>query len=633
MKKIMGFIITIGFLLLCTSCGNNHKHSLDKFLYSTVTCDKDGYDFYECSECEEKIAVKKEALGHLFSSEAHNASSFIPCTRDDCYYGYYDRTNKEFDDLVKYTLTTEDIDLINNNYDNLLSELEKLDIYDEELHKYKENSDLFTINEEIMELFNNFESDVENVIFQYQYAQIEYHINMDDNILEDNYLEASKYKNDYYTKYFALFRKIYNSSIREFFYFDYEDEEIIEVLKKSDSIGNKEFKDLEDKNQEIIVQSENITNQASSPEILNLYEKFVSNNNQIANLYGYDNYMEYAFIEDYSREYTYLDSIQVGNYIKEYITPLYKILKSNYDEYYNSIEDELDNDKIADYLNLKSESFFNNKYVNNLVNNYFSNFDNHEVNMTLELNKLIEKGNYFMISYPGAYEWYLEGLETPIVCFSEDYQTAFTFVHEFGHYMNNIYNEDVSNQSYDLLETHSTGNEMLFLSYLKNHMNDISYQIFLAEYLINHLTITLISAAVNEFEVAVYLDNYIGTNSNKIMADNQITKDEYDYLFESILTDYGLSTMYSYYWRLVAIRQPAYYISYSISAVTSLQLFINANNKGFDSAINKYINLITYTDEYEDLTYEEVLLNANMYSYNDEELYQLIFNSLKNEFL
>ena len=44
-------------------------------------------------------------------------------------------------------------------------------------------------------------------------------------------------------------------------------------------------------------------------------------------------------------------------------------------------------------------------------------------------------------------------------------------IHEFGHYMNEIYNEDKYSQSFDLLETHSQGQEMLFMSYAKPYID------------------------------------------------------------------------------------------------------------------------------------------------------------------
>jgi hypothetical protein len=203
--------------------------------------------------------------------------------------------------------------------------------------------------------------------------------------------------------------------------------------------------------------------------------------------------------------------------------------------------------------------------------------------------------------------------------------------------MNEVYNSEGYDQSYDLLEMHSQGNELLFLSYLKDlesiNEKDLvlveTYQVLIA------LDSVLNALAVDTFEQAVYTDSYDGAYSDEIMADGVISADEYDLLYESVLVDFGIDDLaYPSYWRYMTITSPCYYVSYSVSALSVLQLYPMAKDD-FDTAIDAYLKLFTYVDEYENndeyMTTEQVLEYAGLYSFTDERLYALIYDELYDE--
>ena len=159
------------------------------------------------------------------------------------------------------------------------------------------------------------------------------------------------------------------------------------------------------------------------------------------------------------------------------------------------------------------------------------------------------------------------------------------FIHEFGHYMNEIYNDNAFSQSYDLLEMHSQGNEMIYLAYLKNVLNQTALRQTETYTMLNMLNTIVIALAVDTFEQAVYTDYYDGAYSAEIMADNTITCDEYDLLFKSVIEDFGATGyLTEEYWRYVVIHAPCYYVSYSVSAISVLQLYEVAKTEGFDTA-------------------------------------------------
>ena len=203
--------------------------------------------------------------------------------------------------------------------------------------------------------------------------------------------------------------------------------------------------------------------------------------------------------------------------------------------------------------------------------------------------------------------------------------------------MNEIYSAGVYDdvdygQSYDVLEMHSQGNELLYLCYLKENadMSEVAHTLVETYSLVNMLYAVMAGMTIDTFEQAIYLDAYTGTNADVIMADGTITYDEYDLLYTSICTDYGVADQIDGYWRNgMTITSPCYYVSYSVSAIAVLQLYETANTDGFDAAKDSYLKLFTYVDEKPDMTMAEILTYAGMLSYDDEALYV----SLKNYML
>jgi oligoendopeptidase F len=221
-----------------------------------------------------------------------------------------------------------------------------------------------------------------------------------------------------------------------------------------------------------------------------------------------------------------------------------------------------------------------------------------------------------------------------VVYFGNGYDTPITVSHEFGHYMNEIYNKSEYNQSYDLLETHSQAHEMLFIYYAKDYLSATGYRLAETYQMYATLSSVITALRVDAFEQAIYLDSYDGYFASKIMADNTITSDEYDLLYESIGKDFGLHDGADdlNYWRYgMTISSPCYYVSYSVSAINALQIYSKIFSDGFDAAKDSYLKLFTYTDVDPDMTMDEVLEYAGLVSYKDEALYQSLSEFFENK--
>ena len=78
----------------------------------------------------------------------------------------------------------------------------------------------------------------------------------------------------------------------------------------------------------------------------------------------------------------------------------------------------------------------------------------------------------------------------------------------------------------------------------------------------------------------------------------------------------------------MTITSPCYYVSYSVSALSVLQLYEMENRSGFDAAKDAYLKLFTYVDEKPEMTMSEILAYAGMLSVTDEQLYINLRNTL-----
>ena len=349
----------------------------------------------------------------------------------------------------------------------------------------------------------------------------------------------------------------------------------------------------------------------------------------MAQMMGYENYLEYAYGNVYGRDYTYQDIDQLAEYVKTYITPVFNKIYGAW----NSISGYTEAD-LAIYYSQASDSFFENIDGVDLVNDYidllaFDSNPDKMISFSDEFNKLIADGNMFRGTYQGAFVTSIYSENMPIAYFGKGYDNCFTIIHEFGHYMNEVYSAEIYemsdySQSYDLLEMHSQGNELLYLAYLEDHANypEVAGKMIRIYSLVNMFYSIMAGMSIDALEQAVYLNTYDGTYSEEIMADGTITWDEYDKLYEGILTDFGVADVLDGYWRYgMTITSPCYYVSYSVSALSVLQLYEMENRSGFDAAKDAYLKLFTYVDEKPEMTMSEILAYAGMLSFMDEQLY------------
>ena len=610
-------------------------HDYEQKVLNAPTCGRSGAYKYTCTKCKHSYIQKVGATGEHTYDEDTEASRILKCTGPSCASIKIREYDGKYKDIIVYKLSDADLELFDSVMAELAAIIEAADPYDATLHAYNPGSATHDAYMEMELKYEELYEILEYIIEQYQIAQIEYNMDMTNTEKSDNFDYVSELRTELVAEFYSFSQPIYDSMYREYYYYGMSEEEINAFIFDSNAVSNPEYKALVDRNTAIELEFDAIQAPATDPRVLSLYAEFVSNNKRIAEILGYDNYLEYAYENVYDRDYSYTDVATVANYVKQYIVPAYVDIYDDWNELTSS--GSLTQTDVDIYYSQVSDSFFeyydSNVYLNDYIDLLaFTGNPDKQMSFSDELNNLIMDGNLFRGDYEGAYVTYLYKTKTPIAYFGPTYSSPFTVAHEFGHYMNEKYNDNQYSQSFDLLEMHSQGNEILYLRFLEGKLTRQGNALVETYNLLVMLDTVVTALAVDTFEQAVYLDSYDGKSSAIIMADGTITADEYDLLFQSIIADFGATDYVSdSYWRYVTIHAPCYYVSYSISAISVLQLYPKSA-EDFDAAIESYLKLFTYTDTLESendyMTTEEVLQYAGLYSYTDEKLYQSLYDYL-----
>ena len=594
------------------------------------SCTESGTTIYKCSRCTTREYVTADALGHNYE-EATDPSRVIRCLNEGCTSCQWPTTsNGTHTEALTFNFTAEDEAEIETMYQELKALLEASPRYDATLHGFAEEGALADDFAAIDAKHTEYYELIMNAVSQRQLAEIAYYCNMKDETLK----ETNAYMMDYYTaivaQFYTLSRPFYDSCYREFYYQGMSEEEINAFLFDSDAISNPEYTALKERNNEIETELLALSAGDRSTKLPEMYAEFAANNNKMAQIMGYEIYLEYAYENVYGREYTYQDAAELSEYVKVYLSPVFNQIY----RMYQGMSSASGTDRER-YENQTKYSFFSNYEGNAYVNDYidllaFTSNPDKQYSFSDEFDKLMSDGNMFRGQYQGAFVTTITGVNIPIAYFGSGYDSASTIVHEFGHFMNEIYSANVAeannnfSQSYDLLEMHSQGNELLYLCYLEENVDysEVTESLIRLDSLVNMLYAIMAGMTIDTFERAIYLDTYTGLNADIIMADGTITQDEYKSLYKSICADYGVESLLGTYWEYgMTITSPCYYVSYSISAIAVLQLYEVAKTDGFDVAKDAYLKLFTYVDEDPMMNFEGVLEYAGLLSFNDEQLY------------
>lgn len=514
---------------------------------------------------------------------------FVPCKNNCGVLGRNASTNSAKEKFV-YTFDDAKQAEINELFESLVASI-----------------DAGSDEEAFENLWNEYDDSISYVGEQYQYAYV-FYCTYNTPEYETKFDDVSDYYNECVTNYYSLFRKIYSSDFRNFFYEGWSDEEIEQALIMSDSYGSEAYLNVQNKIDSLVLEYDELIRQnASIDKISDLYGDLIKLNNELAQLAGYNNYMEYAYENKYERYYTPEEVEPMRLYVKKYIAPIFSSL---YDAYQNSARGLIGANKEF-YTAFSTASVFKSSVYSQTVVNYLGDYFKQMVkedsakpiDFYEKAEAIFREGNYYTGKQSGAFSYYISNQKTTILYFSNEsagssYQNAFTFAHEFGHYYNNVYNERLS-LSMDHDETQSQGDEMMFLAWLYNNKaKDVStgYEAVMNEQLVNMVFTIVLATAVDEFEYAAYTGMYNG----EPLATGSNGKVNYASLFEKILRSYNSVFVTSFnqstYWSKVVFDQAGYYISYAMSALPSMEIYVNAR-KDYNATKESYLKLFTFSDD------------------------------------
>ena len=497
--------------------------------------------------------------------------------------------------ILQYTLTTEEVDAAMTLLDSMVDA----------------SINAETI-EEVDALYDEFETSFYHIAQQMTLASIIYYCDMDDPEASERYEGTTDVFYDLQDKYMVSCRTMYLESKFSAELFEGWSEEELKQLEEYDPALTdlkKEIKDLEMQYDALDYGWHNKDGKVKD-EVVEVYIQLITKNNELARYYGYDNYYDYAAENVYGRDYTAEDLASFREYVIKYIG-------ANR----GAVSDAADNvSSLKDWRQKAIKEFTQGKFDAGKTNYLLNYLDSLEGAMGEGMRHMFENKNCVFsnmgTSHPTAFQTYLYEDEKPFCLFGSTGQSATTMVHEIGHYYAAYSNADIDN--YDLCETHSQGNEFLFVKYCEDSLEKEVYRAIKSDQMGGTYTTILASTIIDAFEQRVYsLDSVEG-----------MTSADFDQIMAEVCEPFGNAsgiTDFTVYWRLVVVSNPVYYISYAVSAVAALEICALAE-EDYASALTAYNALV------EGITPEDGFLGAlekaGLTSPFEEQTYIDITNNL-----
>lgn len=452
------------------------------------------------------------------------------------------KTKTEAIEKIPYTLDEETV----KSFDELLQEAEKLG-----------KGDDLEAAESAIELLDDAYMDL---IDQSQIAYVHYCTDQSNSEWKEQYLYAEEVVNQAEADYTQMSKRVYlaESPIRDALFADWSQAEIDMMLAY-----NEEIKELNNRNTELTTQFRELEEDDDwEKNMVKLYNEMVKNNNRIAEIYGYENYYDFAYQMVYKRDYDLNELETMRKLVAQYLPECYDNCMYEFYEVYDAFTngekrqlnslmfdsyDELETDYVSLYLADMPQSA--QEGMSDMFGEDRSVFTHNEN------------------AYEGAFTTFIG--DAPFCFFGPGYDNCETVIHELGHYYGSKYVEAWS-QPMDLAETQSQGNEWLYTKFLQNHV-PIDLYIGLVEYKMLSAMGNIIGfVMIDEFEQQVYSHENAGDLTlrqyNQIMENVAESYGGMDYITENIMD-------IQIYWKYVVLESPVYYISYAVSGVAAVNLF------------------------------------------------------------
>ena len=389
---------------------------------------------------------------------------------------------------------------------------------------------------------------------------------MEDEQLSEQTTYASEMQAEVFGEYMKVCQKIdqSNSPYREEFFSTWSEADMATMRLYTD-----EMTELSHENDQIVMDYYDLDpeNTEDWEQICALYLDLIQNFDREATAMGYSDFYEYSNEAIYLRDATKREREDFRAYVSEYLIPLMEQVSNAFFAKYDALSMKdgmlVESVMFTDYDKLSKD------YVTEYINSYSGR-------MKSDLKSLLSSDRSIFTdeknAEEGAYTIFFFDTQSPFCYFGPGYQDSFTVVHEMGHYYAGL-NDPTNSVQLDLAETHSQGNEYLFLAFLEDELDEDVYEAIQLYQLYNSLCSIIIGTVIDEFEEYVYthVDEFkSGTKSfDTVMYQICENYGGYDWFCEYI-------TDIDSYWKYVVFDAPVYYVSYAYSAVAALSLYIEA---------------------------------------------------------
>jgi M3 family oligoendopeptidase len=309
-----------------------------------------------------------------------------------------------------------------------------------------------------------------------------------------------------------------------------------------------------------------------------IFLELVDIRTELAHMYGYDSFADYAYDYVYNRDYTTADAGAFCDAVKNSLAPAYFSTIAYSDAMYYEFGGNTDF-QTEKLLSILKEYGGRISPELSAAADYLSEYSLYSIGPSSE-----KADTGYVATLPYYQEPFL---------FNKTYGTpedVCDTVHEFGHFVDAYYNQEnnflVDLCSYDISEVHSQGLECLFDAYYDEIFSEEEALPARIQHLDGLLSSIIMGCIEDEFQQAVY--------ANPDMTLEEINRTYYD-IYLSYGLDYEGDRGMDYEWMYVnhTFTAPMYYISYATSALTALDIWGEAQ-KSHTVAADKYLNFMSY---------------------------------------
>lgn len=318
---------------------------------------------------------------------------------------------------------------------------------------------------------------------------------------------------------------------------------------------------------------------ATERELAEVYLELVAVRRELAARAGTPSYAEYAYRAYYSRDYTPADAQSIWKTAKEDFAPLLE-------KYSDGITQKLLQSGLAGRLDCSEAAVLQ-------ALAYGAAHMSPEIDRAAQY--LLQNGLYDLScseeKVEMGYTAYLYSYDVPFI-FNSPYGTYVDYsdtFHEFGHFLSAFYHKEdplYGATDFDLSELQSQGMEVMFLQFYDDLFGQDAA--LLRAWVLQNLVYGVVMGAMyDEFQQRVY-------------AQSELSLEGLLETFCAVYEEYGFPLYegyeYAWVWVLHNFQQPFYYISYAVSAIAALGLYVRALDAPGE-AMDAYLRVARMSDE------------------------------------